>query len=115
MRKKIFISSVCFQSLPPPPPPPPEPSVIVYNENGLRTFIIIEIELLRPITKKREIEDINSQLQNLFPDKPPLPKEIITSRLAGEMYRETIRKLTEDLNYHYTEYLKDVEKCECSN
>lgn len=87
----------------------------IYNENGQCAFIIIEIELLWPISKKREIEDINSELQNLFPNKPPLPKEIITSRLAGELYRETVRKLMEDVNHHYTEYLKDFEKCDCTS
>lgn len=75
---------------------------------------MLEFELLRPIAKKREIEDINSDLQNLFCTKPQLPKEIISAQIAHEMYRENIRKLTEDLNDHYIEYLKDIEKCECN-
>lgn len=102
-----------FQLLPPPPPPPPEPSQKVYNENGQRTFLILEIELLQPIARKREIEDITEQLHNLFPIKPPIPKEIITARLAQEMYRDTIRKLMQDFNFHYSDYIKDLEKCEC--
>lgn len=42
-----------------------------------------------------------------------MPKAVVTSQLAEQYYKETIRRLTDDLNQQYEEYLDTLGKCGC--
>ncbi|KAF2902345.1 hypothetical protein ILUMI_03836 [Ignelater luminosus] len=99
--------------LPSPPPFPLEPSTPVYDQTGQRTFIILEIEFLKPLYPKREIEDLSEQLSNLLPPKPEMSKIIMSSRLANLYFRDVIKQLTVELVHQHQHYLRDKERCRC--
>lgn len=52
------------------PPPPPEieidPSKPIYNDYGEPVFIVLEIELLRPLFPKKELEELTQEYVNIL-------------------------------------------------
>ncbi|KAL1490648.1 hypothetical protein ABEB36_013308 [Hypothenemus hampei] len=92
--------------LPPKPEesPPPEPSEPVFNEEGKPCFVIVEIELLKPITPKRELEELQLELNHLQLEALQTSKIILNKTVAEDIYIETIKEIVKDLNKKWLEF-----------
>lgn len=92
--------------LPPQPeePPPPEPSVQIYNEDGKPCFILIEIELQKPIFPKRDVEDLELSLRSLQLEALQSSKTILNKSVADDLYHQTIKEIIDDLTKHWNNY-----------
>ncbi|XP_031339281.1 cilia- and flagella-associated protein 70-like isoform X3 [Photinus pyralis] len=102
------------QLLPSPVVVEEPPSVLVYgNQQGERTFIVVEIELQKPLEMQRPIEDLTVDLINLLPPRPMLSKHVISARLAVKQYRDGIKQLTEDILSQHDKFLVDMAACPC--
>ncbi|XP_076271395.1 cilia- and flagella-associated protein 70-like [Rhynchophorus ferrugineus] len=88
----------------PEAPPTPEPSVPVYDENAQQCFIIVEIELLKSIYPKRDLEEVELDLYQLQMEAMNTPKTILSKKVATDLYRQTIHDIVTDLNKHYSDY-----------
>ncbi|KAJ8940439.1 hypothetical protein NQ318_007139 [Aromia moschata] len=93
----------------PEPLPEPEPSVPVYKEDGKPCFIVIEIELSKPINEKRDIEDLHDELQDLVQKPPPnLSKLVLTKCLTKNYYREVLSQITKDIYERYHTFSQEL-------
>ncbi|XP_023311235.1 cilia- and flagella-associated protein 70-like, partial [Anoplophora glabripennis] len=97
--------------LPPEPVPEPEPSTPVYSENGKPTFITVEIELSQPIFKKRDVEDLENELQSLLEDKKDSShKVVLTQHVSKDYYKAVLNQITKDIYDKYKQYTSLKEK-----
>ncbi|XP_045480859.1 cilia- and flagella-associated protein 70-like [Harmonia axyridis] len=99
---------------PPPPEEEEEPSMKVFNENGDPTIIIIEIEIAEPLVKSRPAEDLITNLKELVPVKPNLPKIALSIKVVEENFKHVIQDMSMDLNEHFNKYTQDKKHCHCS-
>ncbi|GLV39971.1 hypothetical protein CBL_10867 [Carabus blaptoides fortunei] len=83
--------------------PTPEPSQPLLNAIGEPTFIVIEMELMKPLRPKRTLEDLTNELLALIPNRVPLLKTVMTTHFAVRNFRECINKLTKEINDKYQE------------
>lgn len=92
--------------LPPKPedPPVPEPSVQVYNEEGNPCFILVEIELLKSLKAKRNIEELQTDLHELQTQAVQTSKTVLNKNVADELYQQTIRKIIADVHKNWIEF-----------
>ncbi|XP_030751162.1 cilia- and flagella-associated protein 70-like [Sitophilus oryzae] len=88
----------------PEEPLPPEPSVPVYDEEGRQCFIVVELEFLKPISPKRDLEDMEVCLDDFQTEDVSVSKTILSKKVAQDFYRQTINDIIFDLNKHYAEY-----------
>ncbi|CAG9823002.1 unnamed protein product [Phaedon cochleariae] len=96
--------------LPPKPEllPEPEPSEPVFNEDGKPCFVIVEIELSKPIIPKREIKDVKEEIHQLLQKKiHPSPKIVLSNCLTKEYYKEVLNDIIEDMNDKFQRFLEE--------
>ncbi|CAG9764617.1 unnamed protein product [Ceutorhynchus assimilis] len=88
----------------PDEPLPPEPCRQVHNDNGEACFIIIELELLNPLNKKLDIEEIETDFHTLQLEASQSSKTILNQAVADEHYNRTIKEIKDDIYKHWQEY-----------
>ncbi|KRT82641.1 hypothetical protein AMK59_3552 [Oryctes borbonicus] len=101
------------EKLPSPPVVEVEPSVQMLNDKGEASFLLIEFCFMKPLYPKRELEDLTNKLNTIIKCVPALPKLVISSSVAQEMYNETVRQLTSDMNDQYLSFLEERSLCNC--
>nr|XP_023017601.1 cilia- and flagella-associated protein 70-like isoform X1 [Leptinotarsa decemlineata] len=85
-------------------PPEPEPSMPVFDENGKPCFIIVEIELSKPIVPEHDVEDLTERLKNML--KKLGHTSIKIEHPKGNPLRDILNDIIQDINKNFPRFLE---------
>ncbi|XP_049940178.1 cilia- and flagella-associated protein 70-like [Schistocerca serialis cubense] len=81
-----------------------EPSEPVFTEDRKPVFIIVELELLRPLIAKRKPEDLLKSLSEAIPPREELPKQAMSAETAVVHYNHSIKIVSEIISTELQDY-----------
>ncbi|KAJ9593697.1 hypothetical protein L9F63_014745, partial [Diploptera punctata] len=84
----------------------PEESVPIFKEEGEPVFVIMQMELYKPLMKKRTTERLETLISEIIPPRPPLPKRVMSAELAEKHYSQCIKTLLDIITKEYQKYIQ---------
>lgn len=87
----------------------------MFNDLGEPSFLLIEFTFSKPVHAERQLEDLSNKLSTIVRGIPALPRYLISSSVAQEMFNETVRALTKDINYQYLQFIEEQTLCKCEH
>uniref|UniRef100_A0A1B6CLY0 Uncharacterized protein n=2 Tax=Clastoptera arizonana TaxID=38151 RepID=A0A1B6CLY0_9HEMI len=82
----------------------PEVSVPLFDEEGKPVFVIIEVEVMHSLVKKKTKQEVLTSVLSLIPERPEPEPQIVNAEAAQLSYEECIEGLIKVLNEQYENF-----------